>query len=58
MCDCEIEYLCYFSVSNNVSANQLMLIQGVLLIRDRLIDVSEHRVILWKKRKENKKGFD
>lgn len=45
--DCEIEYLCYFSVSNIVSASQLMFIQGVLLTRDRSIHVSNHRVILW-----------
>ena len=29
-CYCEIEYVCYFSVSNIVLANQLMFIQGVL----------------------------
>ena len=28
-CYCEIEYVCYFSVSNIVLANQLMFIQGV-----------------------------
>ena len=43
-CDWETEYLSYFSQS-------AMFIQGVLLIRDRSIDVSEHRVILWEKNK-------
>ena len=44
-CYCEIEYVCYCSVSNIVLANQLMFIQGVPQIRVRSIEASERWII-------------